>query len=84
MGQLRESIKALEHSLVLSDKVGNSHGDVETFGALGDMCSQLGNLEDAGKVRFMRTCRRLFYLPSISLYCSNVYACAACCLGLLT
>lgn len=64
MGQLRESIKALEYSLTVSEKLGDSHGDVETFGALGDMCSQLGNLEDAGKVSSSYQSPMLLHVPN--------------------
>lgn len=49
MGQIRESIEALEQSVALSNKVGDSEGDVDALGALGDLCSQLGNLDGASK-----------------------------------
>lgn len=49
MGQVRESIEALEQSVALSSKLGDSEGDVDALGALGDLFSQLGNLEGAGK-----------------------------------
>lgn len=35
--------------MALSSKLGDSEGDVDALGALGDLFSQLGNLEGAGK-----------------------------------
>ncbi|CAL8470685.1 g10227 [Coccomyxa elongata] len=48
-GKLERSLKALHQSLELSSKLEESSGDVDVLGAIGDLYTDLGDLEKAGE-----------------------------------
>ena len=49
-GKLERSLKALHQSLELSSKLEEASGDVDVLGAIGDLYTDLGDLEKAGEV----------------------------------
>ncbi len=49
-GKLERSLKALHQSLELSSKLEEASGDVDVLGAIGELYSDVGDLEKAGDV----------------------------------
>lgn len=49
-GDLHGSLRALQQSLELSSRLEEASGDVDVLGAIGDVYTDLGNLEKAAEV----------------------------------
>ncbi len=55
-GNLERSLKALQQSLELSSKLEEASGDVDVLGAIGDLYTDLGDLERAAEA----SCTHIF------------------------